>query len=122
MRPCLTPALIGAVFLAPAALSAEPLPVDPVPFEDPQEVPVSGTYAADWPEGQRLIVTIQMVTPDLITLQRHSYSSLPVAFRRVDKRLFRDRKGNSLSLQSPTRMTWTDRNQETSVTFRREGQ
>ena len=122
MRPCPTAALIGAVLsqLAPTALPAEPLPVAPPPFEKPQEVLVSGQYAAEWPEGHRLVVTIQMVTPDLITLQRHSYSSVPVTFRRVDKGVFRDRQGNSLSLQGPARLTWTDPTQEISVTFQRE--
>ncbi|SMX50788.1 hypothetical protein [Maliponia aquimaris] len=81
---------------------------------------VSGTYVGTWVDGRRLVVTAQMLTQDMITLQRHAYSSAPVTFRRVAPTLFQDRDGNTLTLVSPVHLVWRDLRGRTPVSYARE--
>ncbi|MGP6089807.1 hypothetical protein [Antarctobacter jejuensis] len=84
-----------------------------------QQALVSGRYSGQWHDGRTLAQTIVMITPDMITLQRHAYSSTPVTFRRVEPDLFRDRDGNTLTLIDPERVIWRDRAGDLSVVYTR---
>lgn len=113
MKPCLSAAtcvlLLSSSILLPAQVSAQ------------QEgtALVGGTYVGEWPDGRSLTVTTRMLTPDMITLQRQSYSSTPVTYRRVEPGRFRDRNGNSLIVMGPTRIEWVDDKGRNRVTFDR---
>ncbi|WP_417210011.1 hypothetical protein [Antarctobacter sp.] len=112
-------AILLVLNLAPERSQADP-PDGPWRGADgPQAALVSGTYVGQWRDGPPLVETVQMVTPDMITLQRHSYASSPVTFRLVAPGVFRDRDGNLLTLVSATRLIWTDRQGQTAVTFDR---
>jgi hypothetical protein len=114
--------LILAVPLAPPRVVAdEANPFGPamVIAESHYRALVSGTFVGHWHDGRPMLETIQMVTPDMITMQRHSYSSSPVTFRLIDAGVFRDRDGNILTLVSATRIRWTDKHGRNTVTFDR---
>jgi hypothetical protein len=123
MCPLLIPVCLSTLFLVPAAMAEEArtgAAAGPAGVAEIHHgVLVSGLYSGQWGDGRTMVETVQMVTPDMITLQRHVYSSSPVTFRRVEAGLFRDRQGNTLTLLSATRIRWTDSGGRHSVTFDR---
>ncbi len=87
--------------------------------EASQRAVVSGVYTGQWRDGRILIQTVTMITPDMITLQRHAYSSSPVTYRRAQPDLFRDRNGNTLTLIGAERLIWRDGAARNEVTYDR---
>ncbi|WP_323771252.1 hypothetical protein [Antarctobacter sp.] len=112
-------AILLVLNLAPAVSPADQPDSSWRIADNPHAALVSGTYVGHWRDGPPLVETVQMVTPDMITLQRHNYASSPVTLRLVAPGVFRDRDGNLLTLVSATRLIWTDRQGQTTVTYDR---
>ena len=67
-----------------------------------------GLYRGEWPDGRILTETLRVIGPDMITLQRQGYSTPPLPFRRTSLAQFRNANGSTLTVETPTRLRWTN--------------
>ena len=79
---------------------------------------VEGRYLGHWHDGRPLHETIRVIGPDLITMERHGSSALPVPFHRTAPGIFTSASGSTLTVVTPTRLLWTDGAGGAIVTYR----
>ncbi|MCB1390273.1 MAG: hypothetical protein KDK12_14205 [Rhodobacteraceae bacterium] len=106
----LVPIALGLAsgFAVAAAPAQVPLPGPPAsqPFQSSAFVP--GTYLGLWQDGRPLYESLRVVSEDMITMQRHEYSSQPVPFYRIAAGVYRNANGSTLTVITPTQLRWAN--------------